>query len=162
MGGSTAPSTFLGGGSFRGGGATGGEPCHPFRPVHPRLSPPQPPLHYLYTAAPSTLHPVSYPSTYPGPPRQSPVVVGDYVIGHAVTAGDAALMQQQPAHRGGGGGYCCFGAPLTTTTAPPPAATAAAAPAAVGMNVMQDDKANCNCSFGGGGHSRNNNVNTSS
>jgi hypothetical protein len=143
--------TMLGGG-FRGGATGGGggigDPCLPFRPVHPRLSPP-PPYHYLYTA-PSTLHPMSYPATYPGTPRQP--AVGDYVIGHAVTAGDALL---QPPHRGGS--FSCFGAPLTT----PPAVTAAPAATA---NV-QADKVNCNCSFGcggGHGHSRNNNVNASS
>ncbi|RLM93395.1 zinc finger protein STAMENLESS 1-like, partial [Panicum miliaceum] len=142
--GGTAPSTMLGGG-FRGvatGGGGIGDPCVPFRPVHPR-----PPYHYLYTAAPpSTLHPMSYPATYPGPPRQP--AVGDYVIGHAVSAGDALM---QPPHRGS---FSCFGGPL----AAPPAATAAPAVAA---NV-QADKVNCNCSFGCGGHSRNNNVNASS
>ncbi|CAL4951234.1 unnamed protein product [Urochloa decumbens] len=151
--GGAAPSTMLGGG-FRGGTAAAaggiGDPCLPFRPVHPRLSPP-PPYHYLYTA-PSTLHhPMSYPATYPGPPRQA--AVGDYVIGHAVTAGDA--LMPQPPHRSGGS-FSCFGAPLTA----PPAATAA--PPAATANV-QADKVNCNCSFGcGGGHSRNNNVNASS
>ncbi|WVZ72085.1 hypothetical protein U9M48_020599, partial [Paspalum notatum var. saurae] len=154
MGGAAAPPTILGGG-FRGGATGGGggsgmgDPCLPFRPVHPRLSSPQPPYHhYLYTAPPSTLHPMSYPATYPGPPRQP--AVGDYVIGHAVTAGDA--LMPQPTHRGSS--FSCFGAPLTA----PPAATAGAAAAA---NV-QADKVNCNCSFGCGGHSRNNNVNASS
>ncbi|XP_022683019.1 zinc finger protein STAMENLESS 1, partial [Setaria italica] len=147
--GGTAPAAMLGGG-FRGGATGGGggigEPCLPFRQVHPRLSPP-PPYHYLYTA-PSTLHPMSYPATYPGPPRQP--AVGDYVIGHAVTAGDTLL--QPPPHRGSS--FSCFGAPLTA----PPAATAAPPAAA---NV-QADKVNCNCSFGCSGHSRNNNVNASS
>ncbi|NP_001386002.1 JAG [Zea mays] len=147
-----APPTVLGG-NFRGGasatgGSSVGDPCLPFRPVHPGLSS-QPSYHYLYTA-PSTLHPMSYPpATYPGPPRQP--AVGDYVIGHAVSAGGGdALMQST--HRSS---FSCFGAPLT---APPAAAAAGAAAAA--MNV-QADKLNCNCSFGCGGHSRNNNVNAS-
>ncbi|OEL23270.1 Zinc finger protein STAMENLESS 1, partial [Dichanthelium oligosanthes] len=146
--GGAAPPTMLGGGFRPGGATTGGsigDQCLPFRPVHPRLSP-QPPYHFLYTA-PSTLHPMSYPATYPGPPRQP--AVGDYVIGHAVTAGDALM---QPPHRGS---FSCFGAPLTV---PPPAT---AAPPAAAANV-QADKVNCNCSFGCGGHSRNNNVNASS
>ncbi|KAJ1282796.1 hypothetical protein BS78_03G079200 [Paspalum vaginatum] len=149
--GGAAPPTILGGG-FRGGATGGGggsmgDPCLPFRPVHPLLSSPQPPYHYLYTAPPSTLHPMSYPATYPGPPRQP--AVGDYVIGHAVTAGDALM---QPTHRGSS--FSCFGAPLTA----PPATAAVAAAAA---NV-QADKVNCNCSFSCGGHSRNNNANASS
>lgn len=138
------PPTMLGGG-FRGGvgvnsgGGSIGDPCLPFRPVHQRLSP-QPPFHYLYTA-PSTLHPMSYPATYPGPPRQP--AVGDYVIGHAVSAGDA-LLQPPPTHRGS---FSCFGPPLTV----PPATQA----------TVQADKVNCNCSFACGGHSRNNNLNAS-
>ncbi|AQK90139.1 Zinc finger protein JAGGED [Zea mays] len=120
-----APPTVLGvGGNFRGGAAGGGsigDLCVPFRPV---LSP-QPSYHYLYTA-PSTLHPMSYPATYPGPLRQP--AVDDYIIGHAVSAGGDTLMQST--HRGS---FSCFGAPLT---APPVAAT----------NV-QADKVICNCSF---------------
>ncbi|KAG0536754.1 hypothetical protein BDA96_03G090900 [Sorghum bicolor] len=147
---SAASPTVLGG-NFRGGasatgGSSVGEPCLPFR-----LSP-QPSYHYLYTEPPSTLHPMSYPATYPGPPRQP--AVGDYVIGHAVSAAAAAgdaLMQST--HRGS---FSCFGAPLTA----PPAAAAMAA--AVATTNVQADKVNCNCSFGCGGHSRNNNVNASS
>ncbi|XP_062183346.1 zinc finger protein STAMENLESS 1-like [Phragmites australis] len=140
--GGAAPPTVLGGG-FRGGvnGSGGGgigDSCLPFRPVHPRQSP-QPPYNCLYTA-PSTLHPMNYPATYPGPPRQP--AVDDYVIGHAVSAGDA--LMQQP-HRGS---FSCFGAPFT-------------APLAAAANE-QADKVNCNCSFGCGGHIRNNNVNASS
>jgi hypothetical protein len=148
MTGAASPTVL--GGNFRGGGsATGGssigDPCLPFR-----LSP-QPSYHYLYTAPPSTLHPMSYPATYPGPPRQP--AVGDYVIGHAVSAaGGDALMQSTHL-----GNFSCFGAPLT---APPAAAAAAVAAGATTTNV-QADKVNCNCSFGCGGHSRNNNVNTS-
>jgi hypothetical protein len=110
--------------------------------MHQRLSPPLPlplplpPYHYLYTA-PSTLHQMNYPATYPGPPR--PPAAGDYVIGHAVSAGDALLQPQSRR-----GSFSCFGAPLT---APP--------------NV-QADKVNCNCSFACGGHCRNNNANASS
>jgi hypothetical protein len=98
--------------------------------VHQRLSP-QPPYHYLYTA-PATLHPMNYPATYPSPPRQPPV--GDYVVGHAVSAGDDALLQPQPYR----GSFSCFGAPLTV----PPASAAS----------VQADKANCSCSFACGGH----------
>lgn len=129
---STAPSTILGGGAT--GGGVAGDPCLSFRQVHPRLSSsPQPPFHYLYTAAPSTLQPaMSYPSTYPGPPPRQQPAVGDYVIGHAVTAGDA-LMQPPPPHHGSS---FCFGAPLTT--APPPAVATTAAAAA---NVQAADKA---------------------
>ncbi|XP_066383798.1 zinc finger protein STAMENLESS 1-like, partial [Miscanthus floridulus] len=145
MAGAASPTVL--GGNFRGGasatgGSSFGDPCIPFR-----LSP-QPSYHYLYTAPPSTLHPMSYPATYPGPPRQH--AVGDYVIGHAVSAGGSdALMQST--HRGT---FSCFGAPLTA----PPAAAAVAAGA---TNVQAADKVNCNCSFGCGGHSRNNNVNAS-
>ncbi|KAG8053566.1 hypothetical protein GUJ93_ZPchr0001g32906 [Zizania palustris] len=135
MGGAAAPPTLQMGGSFRGGGGGGGigDPCLQLRPVHPRLSPQQQPYHYLSYAPPSTLHPMSYPATYPAPPRQQPAVVGDYVIGHAVSAGDAP---PPPPHRGS---FSCFGAPLT-------------APASV-----QPDNANCNCSFGCG-HNRNVNA----
>uniref|UniRef100_A0A0D9UWD9 Uncharacterized protein n=1 Tax=Leersia perrieri TaxID=77586 RepID=A0A0D9UWD9_9ORYZ len=145
MGGAGAaapPPTLQMGGGFRAaGGGIAGDQCLPLRPVHPRLSPPQPPYHhYLYTTPPSaTLHPMSYPATYPAPPRQAPAV-GDYVIGHAVTAGDALV----PPHRGVGG-FSCFGAPLTTAAA---------------ANVQPADNANCNCSFGCG-HNRNN-VNAAS
>jgi hypothetical protein len=99
MAGATPPSVLAGG--FRGGVTSGGigDPCMPFRSVHQRLSP-QPPYHYLYTA-PATLHPMNYPATYPGPPRQP--AVGD------------ALLQPQP-HRGS---FSCFG---ETLTAPPAAA----------------------------------------
>ncbi|KAL6626671.1 hypothetical protein ACP70R_030397 [Stipagrostis hirtigluma subsp. patula] len=145
--GSAAPATIMGGGlrgGVTGGGGGGiGDPCLPFRPVHPRLSPQQPYHHFLYTT-PSTLHPMNYPATYPAPPRQP--AVGDYVIGHAVSGGDALM---QPPHRGS---LSCFGAPLS---APPPAAAAAAT-----ANMQQADNVNCNCSFGCG-HSRNNNVNPS-
>lgn len=149
MAGGATPPTVLGG-SFRGGSTGGssiGDPClRPCRPVHPRLSP-KPSYHYLYTA-PSTLDPMSYPATYPSPPRHP--AVGDYVIGRAVSAGGDTLMQST--HRGS---CSCFGAPLST----PPAAAAVAAAA---TNV-QADKVNFSCcSFGCGGHSRNNNnVNAS-
>ncbi|KAF0918423.1 hypothetical protein E2562_023570 [Oryza meyeriana var. granulata] len=136
MGGPAAappPTLQMAGGGFRGGGGGIGDPCLPLRPVHPRLSPPQPPYHYLYTTSPSTLHPMSYPATYPAPPRQQPAV-GDYVIGHAVSSGDALVP---PPHRGS---LSCFGAPLT-------------APA----NVQPADNGNCNCSFGCG-HNRNVNA----
>uniref|UniRef100_A0ACD5VMU4 Uncharacterized protein n=1 Tax=Avena sativa TaxID=4498 RepID=A0ACD5VMU4_AVESA len=147
--GGTPPSAVLGGGGFRGGinGAVGGgdHPCHPFRPMQPRVSPP--PYHYLYsTTPPSALHPMSYPATYPAPPRQQTAgAVGDYVIGHAVSPGDA-LMQQQQQQRPRGGGFSCFGAPFTMQ--PPSAANG------------QADHGSCNCSFGCGGHNRN--VNASS
>uniref|UniRef100_A0A0E0FFR1 Uncharacterized protein n=1 Tax=Oryza nivara TaxID=4536 RepID=A0A0E0FFR1_ORYNI len=142
-GGAAAPPTMqMGGGGFRGGGV-GGDPCIPLRPVQPRLSPPQPPPyhHYLYTttAPPSALHPMSYPATYPAPPRhQQPAAVGDYVIGHAVSAGDALVAPPPPPHRAS---FSCFGAPL----AAPPA------------NV-QPDNGNCNCSFGCGHSNRNVNA----
>ncbi|KAF2948222.1 zinc finger protein STAMENLESS 1 isoform X1 [Oryza sativa Japonica Group] len=136
------PTMQMGGGGFRGGGV-GGDPCIPLRPVQPRLSPPQPPPyhHYLYTttAPPSALHPMSYPATYPAPPRhQQPAAVGDYVIGHAVSAGDALVAPPPPPHRAS---FSCFGAPL----AAPPA------------NV-QPDNGNCNCSFGCGHSNRNVNA----
>ncbi|GJN37586.1 hypothetical protein PR202_gb26559 [Eleusine coracana subsp. coracana] len=145
MAGATPPSLF--GGGFRGGvgvssrGGGIGDSCLPFRPVHQRMSP-QPPFHYLYPSTP-TLHPMSYPATYPESPRQS--AVGDYVIGHAVSGGDALLLlPPPPPHRDS---FSCYGAPLTA----PPAAAA---------NV-QADKVNCNCSFVCSGHSRSNNVNAS-
>jgi hypothetical protein len=137
MAGATQPSILRGGfrgGLTSGGGGDIGNPCLPYRPMHQRLSPP--PYHYLYRA-PSTLHPMNYPATYLVPPR--PPAAGDYVIGHAVSAGDALLQPQS--HRGS---FSCFGAPLT---APP--------------NV-QGDKVNCNCSFACGGHCRNKNANASS
>ncbi|KAM3198113.1 hypothetical protein ACQJBY_073304 [Aegilops geniculata] len=148
MGGS-APSAMMGGG-FRGGltgsgGGVVGDPSHhPFRPVHPRLSPQTPPsYHYLYSTTPSALNPMSYPATYPAPPRQQPPSVGDYVIGHAVSPGDAMIQQQQQQLRAAGFSSC-FGAPLA---APPSTAPA---------NVQADH----NYSFGCGGHTRN--VNASS
>jgi hypothetical protein len=149
--GGAAPSPVLGGGGFRGGvngGVGGGGGVigdHPFRPLHPRVSPP--PYHYLYSTPPSAMHPMSYPATYPAPPRQQTAAsIGDYVIGHAVSPGDA-LMQQQPQPRRPGG-FSCFGAPFS---APPQTAVAANG---------HTDHASCNCSFGCGGHSRN--VNASS
>ncbi|KAL5221182.1 hypothetical protein ABZP36_025895 [Zizania latifolia] len=128
MGGAAPPPpTLQMGRGFRGGGV--GDPCLPLRPVHPRLSPQQQqPYHYLSYTPPSTLHPMSYPATYPAPPRQQ-AAVGDYVIGHAVSAGESLVP---PPHCGS---FSCFGAPLT-------------APASV-----QPDNANCNCSFGCG-HNR--------
>ena len=144
--GGTAPSPVLGGGGFRGGvnGSVGGGGGvigdHQFRPVQPRVSPP--PYHYLYSTPPSSLHhPMSYPATYPAPPRQQTAgALGDYVIGHAVSPGDALTQQQQRPR----GGFSCFGAPFTTPTAANGHA----------------DHGSCNCSFGCGGHTRN--VNASS
>ncbi|CAM0879124.1 unnamed protein product [Alopecurus aequalis] len=151
--GGAAPSPVLGGGGFRagvngGGGGFMGD--HPFRPVHPRVSPP--PYHYLYSTTPSALHhPMSYPATYPAPPRQqtTTAALGDYVIGHAVSPGDTLMQQQHHQQRPRGGGFSCFGAPLG-------APTATAAASANG----HADHGSCNCSFGCGGHSRN--VNASS
>lgn len=147
MGGS-APSAMLGGG-FRGGltgsgsGVVGDPSHHPFRPAHPRVSPQTPPpYHYLYSTTPSALHPMSYPTTYPAPPRQQPATVGDYVIGHAVTPGDALMQQQQ--QRRAAGFPSCFGGPLASPPSTSPA------------NVQADH----NYSFGCGGHTRN--VNASS
>ena len=136
------PTMQMGGGGFRGGGV-GGDPCIPHLPVQPRRAPPQPPPHhhnlYTTTAPPSALHPMSYPATYPAPPRhQQPAAVGDYVIGHAVSAGDALVAPPPPPHRAS---FSCFGAPL----AAPPA------------NV-QPDNGNCNCSFGCGHSNRNVNA----
>uniref|UniRef100_A0A0E0BWH0 Uncharacterized protein n=1 Tax=Oryza meridionalis TaxID=40149 RepID=A0A0E0BWH0_9ORYZ len=135
------PPTLQMGGGFRGGGV-GGDPCIPLRPVQPRQSPPQPPPyhHYLYTttAPPSALHPMNYPATYPAPPRhQQPAAVGDYVIGHAVSASDALVVPPPPQRAS----FSCFGAPLAV----PPA------------NV-QPDNGNCNCSFGCGHSNRNMNA----
>ncbi|KAL6847834.1 hypothetical protein ACP4OV_021962 [Aristida adscensionis] len=150
-----AATVSMGGGAFRGGaaGAGGGggvvgDQCLPFRPVYPRLQP-QPPYHFLYTAPSTALHPISYPATYTAPPPRQPPAAGDYVIGHAISSGDALMP-----HRGT---YTCFGAPLSAPPSPSPSPS----PAGAAANV-QADNANCNCSFGCGGHSRNNNVNASS
>uniref|UniRef100_A0A8I6WVT8 C2H2-type domain-containing protein n=2 Tax=Hordeum vulgare subsp. vulgare TaxID=112509 RepID=A0A8I6WVT8_HORVV len=147
MGGS-APSVMLGGGGFRGGvngsgGGVVGDPSHhPFRPVHPRVSPQTPPsYHYLYSTTPSALHPMSYPATYAAPPRQQPPSVGDYVIGHAISPGDAMMQQQQ--QRRAAGFTSCFGAPVAARQTAP-------------GNVQPDH----NYNFGCGGHTRN--VNASS
>lgn len=142
--GGTPPSAVLGGGGFRGGvngggggGVMGDQLCQPFRPVHPRVS--SPPYHYLYSTPPSAMHPMSYPATYPAPPlQQTAASVGDYVIGHAVSPGDALMQQEQQPRRPSG--FSCFGAPFST---PPPTTVAANG---------HPDHGSCNCSFGCSGH----------